>query len=463
MNLILIAAVWGIVMMLSGLFFKGTQNSIRFAIIGSLLLVGGTFADLHEYAFIHSDFNRLLVYDKFSSLFLLIISISLVFYFWLTAKEVVKVGAHGAEYFALIFFVMAGAGLVTLFNNLLILFLGIEILSIPLFILTGSDKRNLKSNEAALKYFLMGAFSTGILLLGIAFIYGATGSFQVSNFIAQGADAATVYHNIGLALILIALSFKVSAAPFHFWTPDVYDGAPTPFTSFMASIVKLAAFVGFAQLIMNGFTNNSGQWRLTLAVLITLTLIVGNVTAVYQQSVKRMLAYSSIAQAGFMLMAVFANNDMAREGLLLYAAAYCLANIGIFAVLTKMKDYTYEGFNGLAAKQPLVAFCMAVFLMSLAGIPLTAGFFAKYFLLAAVVKTGGYLWLVITAVIFAAISVYYYFRVIQSMYFREASENSGMIAETTGVFRIGLIIVAAIIILLGIFPYQLLLNVLALY
>ena len=463
MNLILIAAVWGIVMMLSGLFFKGTQNSIRFAFVGSLLLVGGAFADLYEYAFIHSDFNRLLVYDKFSNLFLLIISISLVFYFWLTAKEVVKVGAHGSEYFALIFFVMAGAGLVTLFNNLLILFLGIEILSIPLFILTGSDKRNLKSNEAALKYFLMGAFSTGILLLGIAFIYGATGSFQVTNYVAQGGDAATVYYNIGLALILIALSFKVSAAPFHFWTPDVYDGAPTPFTSFMASIVKLAAFVGFAQLIMNGFANNSGQWRLTLAVLITLTLIVGNVTAVYQQSVKRMLAYSSIAQAGFMLMAVFASNDMAREGLLLYAAAYCLANIGIFAVLTKMKDYTYEGFNGLAAKQPLIAFCLAVFLMSLAGIPLTAGFFAKYFLLAAVVKTGGYLWLVITAVFFAAISVYYYFRVIQSMYFREVSESSGMIAETTGVFRFGLIIVAAIIILLGIFPYQLLLNVLALY
>jgi NADH-quinone oxidoreductase subunit N len=463
MNLILIAAVWGIVMMLSGLFFKGTQNSIRFAFIGSLLLVGGTFADLHEYAFIHSDFNRLLVYDKFSSLFLLIISISLVFYFWLTAKEVVKVGAHGSEYFALIFFVMAGAGLVTLFNNLLILFLGIEILSIPLFILTGSDKRNLKSNEAALKYFLMGAFSTGILLLGIAFIYGATGTFQIINYVAQGGDAATVYHHIGLALILIALSFKVSAAPFHFWTPDVYDGAPTPFTSFMASIVKLAAFVGFAQLIMNGFANNSGQWRLTLAVLITLTLIVGNITAVYQQSVKRMLAYSSIAQAGFMLMAVFANNDMAREGLLLYAAAYCLANIGIFAVLTKMKDYTYEGFNGLAAKQPLVAFCLVVFLMSLAGIPLTAGFFAKYFLLAAVVKTGGYLWLVITAVVFAAISVYYYFKVIQSMYFREPSESSGMTSDASGVFKFGLIIVAILIILLGVFPYQLLLNVLALY
>ncbi|MFN9108710.1 MAG: NADH-quinone oxidoreductase subunit N, partial [Bacteroidota bacterium] len=389
--------------------------------------------------------------------------IALFFYLWLTANEVIKVGAHPSEYFALIFFVMAGAGLVTLFNNLLILFLGIEILSIPLFILTGSDKRNLKSNEAALKYFLMGAFSTGILLLGIAFIYGATGSFQVMNYVAMSGDAANMYHHIGLALILIALSFKVSAVPFHFWTPDVYDGAPTPFTSFMASIVKLAAFVGFAQLILNGFANNNGQWKLTLAVLITLTLVVGNVTAVYQQSVKRMLAYSSIAQAGFMLMAVFSSNDMAREGLLLYAVAYCLANIGIFAVLTKMKDYTYEGFNGLASLHPLVAFCLVVFLMSLAGIPLTAGFFAKYFLLASVVKSGAYLWLVITAVVFAAISVYYYFKVIQSMYFKQAAEGGGLSTPLSGSFKIGLLVSALILILLGIFPYQLLLNVLTLY
>ncbi|MFN9711288.1 MAG: NADH-quinone oxidoreductase subunit N, partial [Bacteroidota bacterium] len=363
MNLILIAAVWGIVMMLSGLFFRSKQSPVVMAILGSLALIGGSFADLYEYSFIHSNFNGLIEYDKFSHIFLLIISIALFFYLWLTAKEIIKVGAHPSEYFALIFFVMAGAGLVTLFNNLLILFLGIEILSIPLFILTGSDKRNLKSNEAALKYFLMGAFSTGILLLGIAFIYGATGSFQVTNYMALSGDSATIYHHIGLVLMLIALSFKVSAAPFHFWTPDVYDGAPTPFTSFMASIVKLAAFVGFAQLILNGFANNSGQWKMTLAVLITLTLLVGNVTAVYQQSVKRMLAYSSIAQAGFMLMAVFASNDMAREGLLLYAVAYCLANIGIFAVLTKMKEYTYDGFNGLASGNPLVAFCLTVFLM----------------------------------------------------------------------------------------------------
>jgi len=462
MNFIIIAAVWGIVMMLSGLYLRGNLAPVRLAFVGALLLIAGNLADLNGYSFTHSDFNHLLVFDKFSYLFLLVISVALLFFIWLSGKDVVKVGAHPYEYFALIFFVMSGAGLVTQFNNLLIMFLGIEILSIPLFILTGSDKRNLKSNEAALKYFLMGAFSTGILLLGIAFIYGATGSFQVANYIMEDNTMA-MYRLIGLALVLIAMSFKVSAAPFHFWTPDVYDGAPTPFTSFMSSIVKMAAFVGFAQLMMNGFANDTGQWKLVLAILIILTLIIGNITAVYQHSVKRMLAYSSIAQAGFMLMAVFAINDMARMGLLLYTAAYCLANIGIFAVLTKMKDYTYEGFNGLANKHPLIAGCLTVFLMSLAGIPLTGGFFAKYFMLSAVVKSGGFLWLVISAVIFAAVSVYYYFKVIQAMYFKKSEDTVGLDLSISFSFKLGLLIAAICIILLGIFPYQLLLNALTVY
>jgi len=462
MNLIIIAAVWGIVMMLSGLFLRGAQSPVRMAILGALILIGGAFADFHEYSLIHSDFKGLLVYDQFSSVFLLVISIALLFYFWLSGNEIIKVGAHPYEYMALIFFVMVGAGLVTLFNNLLTLFLGIEILSIPLFILTGSDKRNLKSNEAALKYFLMGAFSTGILLLGIAFVYGATGSFRITNYIIQGS-ALAVYFYIGMALILTALLFKVSAAPFHFWTPDVYDGAPTPFTSFMASIVKTVAFVGFSQLMINGFANEAAHWKSVLAILIVITLVVGNVTAVYQQSVKRMLAYSSIAQAGFMLMAVFSGNDMARLGLLLYAATYTLANIGIFAVLSKMKDYTYEGFNGLAARHPFIAFCLTVFFMSLAGIPLTGGFFAKYFLLAAVVKTGGYLWVAITAVVLAAISVYYYFKVIQAMYFKSAKESGDLLPDLSGSFRYGLLLAAILVILLGIIPYQLLLNALTIY
>jgi NADH-quinone oxidoreductase subunit N len=374
---------------------------------------------------------------------------------------VTEVGNHPYEYFALMFFVMAGIGIVTFFNNLLILFIGIEIVSIPLFILTGSDKRNLKSNEAALKYFLTGAFSTGILLMGIAFLYGASGSFQLDLLLTEARPGLSVFTPIGLTFILVALGFKVSAAPFHFWTPDAYDGAPTVFTSFMAAIVKLAAFVAFSNLFIFGFANNSSSWQLPVAIMTLATLLIGNITAVYQQSVKRMLAYSSIAQAGFMLLAVLSGNDLARQGLLLYTPAYCIATIGIFSVLARMKDYTYDGFNGLATRHPLIAFCLTIFLLSLAGIPLTAGFFAKYFMLASVVKTQDYLWLVVSSVVLATISVYYYFRVIQAMYFRKpSSEDSNEFFQypAGASFKLILFAGATILIALGIFPYQLLLN-----
>jgi NADH-quinone oxidoreductase subunit N len=421
-------------------------------LLGSVILLAGNILDLNGHMVLNSDFNGMLRFDRFSLLFLTVAIGSLIIYFLLSNKEVEAVGSHPYEYFALIFFIMCGVGLVALFNNLLILFIGIEIISIPLYILTGSDKRNLKSNEAALKYFLMGSFSTGIFLLGIAFIFGGTGSFRLESLTMAANEQLRIFIIIGIVFILIGLSFKVSAAPFHFWTPDVYDGAPTVFTSFMATIVKAAFFVGFLNLFSNAFSSNYEEWNLSVAVIIALTLLIGNITAVFQQSVKRMLAYSSIAQAGFMMFSLFAINDMAKQGMLLYAAAYCLATIGIFSVLVKMKDFTFEGFNGFAKKEPLLAFVLTVCLLSLAGIPLTAGFFAKYFVLAAAVKTGIYLWLVVFAVIMAAISVYYYFRIIQAMYFKE---GEGQDIETNGLYRGVLITVALLIILLGVFPNML--------
>ncbi len=326
-------------------------------------------------------------------------------------------------------------------------------MSIPLYILTGADKRNLKSNEASLKYFLMGAFTTGIMLMGITLIYGATGSFTLGlskTLDSEGLIPKTSFLQIaGLLLLFVSMCFKVSAAPFHFWTPDVYDGAPGVFTSFMATIVKAAGFIAFIRLFENNTVILGPTWHLLLSFVIVATLLIGNITAVFQQSVKRMLAYSSIAQAGFMLFALYAANDLAKEGILLYAAAYSLATIGIFAVLIKMKDYTFDGFNGLAKTQPVLALATSVCLLSLAGIPLTAGFFAKYYMLAAVVKAGGALWLVIVAVLFAAVSVYYYFRVIQAMYFKEGEAET--VEITTG-FKTGLLLLAALIILIGIFP-----------
>jgi len=328
------------------------------------------------------------------------------------------------------------------------LFLGIEIISIPLYILTGSDKKNLRSNEASLKYFLLGAFSTGLMLMGIALIYGAKGTFDTATINLPG-EKASLLLIAGIVLLLFSMSFKVSAAPFHFWTPDVYDGAPTVFTSFMATIVKAAVFMSFIRLFDEAFGILHYEWKLLVGIITVATLFIGNITAVFQQSVKRMLAYSSIAQAGFMMFSIYALNTDGKEGLLLYVTAYSFATIGIFAVLIKMDDHSFDGFNGFAKHQPVLAATTTIFLLSLAGIPLTAGFLSKFYMLKAVMIEGNNLWLLIFAVLMAAVSVWYYFRLIQAMYFKDGEAKS---IRVSPVFKWTLIILAALVILLGVFP-----------
>jgi NADH-quinone oxidoreductase subunit N len=450
MNAIIFSAVWGVVMMFSGILLKGRTGIKNLGIAGMVLLLILNIAErAYGFEVFHVNSHGMLHVDTFGLVFNGIAIASTLIYFLLSTRDIDHVGNNPAEYFALIFFVLCGIGIVVAFNSLLLLFLGIEIISIPLYILTGSDKRNLKSNEASLKYFLMGSFSTGVMLMGIALVYGARGSFMLDNMGVALSPAMAPVLTVGLLMLLISMSFKVSAAPFHFWTPDVYDGAPTVFTSFMATIVKAGVFVAFVRLFDGAYAYSTVQWKPVLAFIVAATLFVGNVTAVFQQSVKRMLAYSSIAQAGFMLFALFSFNDMAKEGLILYTAAYSLATIGIFAILGRLKDFTFEGYNGLARSHPVLAATNAIFLLSLAGIPLTAGFFAKYYMLASAVKAGGYLWLVIFAVLCAAISVYYYFRVIQAMYFKEGAAQEVFVTPT---FKFMLIVIAVLIILLGIFP-----------
>lgn len=453
MNALIISALLGVVMMFSGILLKQKSAIRTVAIAGIGLLLGMSILDLNGVKLFHIDTRGMIVFDHFALLFNTIIFAAVLLYFLLSASDMEKVGVNYAEYFALIFFILCGVTLVTSFKSLLILFLGIEIISIPLYILTGSDKRNLKGNEASLKYFLLGSFSTGLMLMGIALLYGARATFstEISPLVAPQNMQWIV---AGMALLLFSMAFKVSAAPFHFWTPDVYDGAPAVFTSFMATIVKVVVFFGFIRLFDDMFEAQQSQWRLWVALITAITLFVGNITAVFQQSVKRMLAYSSIAQAGFMLFALYAMNVDGKEGLFLYTAAYSVATIGIFAVLTRMSDYTFDGFNGLAKSQPLVAGVLTVFFFSLAGIPLTAGFMAKFYMLKAALGTAGSLWLVIFAVIMAAVSVYYYFRVIQAMYFREPGETPH--PEFPGFFKGVLGLLALLIILLGIYPELLL-------
>ena len=455
MNAIIFSAFWGVLMMFTGAFVKSKTAPKYIALTGIVLLFIVNALELYNGTPIF-NFNSMdmLRVNSFNLGFLAVIFACTLLFFLLSGRDFENVGEHVSEYFALIFFVLCGVALSSTFNTLLILFLGIEILSIPLYILTGSDKRNLKSNEAALKYFLMGAFSTGILLMGIAFIYGgnSNASFYINN-IMLGKGDMNVMLSVGVVMLIIALSFKVSAAPFHFWAPDVYDGAPTVVTSFMATIVKAAGFFAFIRLFENAFGKVQPQWESLIVFITIATLLFGNLTAIFQQSVKRMLAYSSIAQAGFMMLAVLALNDKAKEGIVLYTAAYSLATIGLFAILIKMKDYTIDGFNGLYKNSPVLAIAATVFLLSLTGIPLTAGFQAKFYLLLAMVATGHNLWVVIVAVLFAAMSAFYYFRVIQAIYFKEPNQvEEGSTSGVTPAFKGLLVLTIILIIAIGVYP-----------
>ncbi len=454
MNAIILSAFFGIVMMFASFLI---QNKKTFRHIASVLMLGlliANIADSYGYTLFSFPTYGMVEFGRYGLLFnSLAIGCTLI-YILISGKEFEK-SNYTAEFFVLIFFITCGISLLTSFNNLLMLFLGIEILSIPLYILSGSDKRNMRSNEAALKYLLMGSFSTGIMLMGIALCYGGTGTFALE--VAKPAAShftkgvASFLEIFGLILLVSAMAFKVSAAPFHFWAPDVYDGAPSVVTSYMATIVKAATFIAFLKLcaVRMISTGEFVNWKLIFSVLVVATLVIGNITAIFQQSVKRMLAYSSVAQAGFMLFALISLNDVAEEGLLLYSVAYSLATIGLFATLIKMKDYSLSGYNGLSKTQPVLAATNAIFLFSLAGIPLTAGFFAKYYMLASVLKTGTYTWIVIVGVIFATVSVFYYFRVIQAMYFKEGTSETTEVSKS---FNVGIIVIAALVVLLGIFP-----------
>jgi NADH-quinone oxidoreductase subunit N len=462
MKPLIATAVFAILMMFAALYAKEKRSLSNFAAILMLGLVGLNVWELVDYANLmqasEADpllFNKMLRVDNYALWFNVLMTSASLVYVVLFRTSIEAVGRHVGEYYALHFFILCGIFLVSSYNNLLILFLGIEIMSIPQYVLAGADKRNMKSSEASLKYFLMGAFSTGFLLMGIVLLYGAMGTFEMGNFNFYKTGSLSIMGVLGVLFMLVAVGFKVSAAPMHFWTPDVYDGAPTPFTAFMASIVKVSIFLGMMRLFMEGFSSMDVYWRvMVIGVLTVLTLIIGNITAVYQQSVKRMLAYSSIAQAGFMLFVVIGGDVLAMKGMVLYAVAYTLATLGIFSVLVKLKDYTYDGFNGLAKKNPFMAFVAAISLMSLAGIPLTAGFFAKWYVLASAIKLDGAFWLVVFALVMAAVSVYYYFKVIIAMYFKTGDPE--FVSEVTVVEKVFMAIVVTGIVLWGIMPEMLL-------
>jgi NADH-quinone oxidoreductase subunit N len=367
-------------------------------------------------------------------------------FFWFILANDYFEQDHVTDHFALVLFALVGAIMLTGFSNMTTLFLGIEILSIPMYVLAASRKRDLASNEAGFKYLIMGSFASGFLLFGIALIYGATGSFDlmaIRSFISHAQGDLPAFFYAGVLMVLVAMLFKVSAAPFHFWAPDVYEGSPTVITALMSTIVKTAAFAAFMRLFLVVFGGVNESWSMVLAVVIALSLVVSNITAATQQSVKRMLAYSSISHAAFMLMAILANQrGMASvSAILYYSLAYSVGSIAAFTVLynvSKAKDNAnIEAFNGLGKRHPFMAACMVVAMLSLAGIPITAGFFAKYFIFSVMIGTT-FKWLIILAILTSAVGVYYYFKVIIAMYFKEEDGEQEVTMETSHVLLLAL-------------------------
>jgi len=357
------------------------------------------------------------------------------------------------DYFALILFSLCGAFCLFSFESLIMMFLGIEILSIPMYALAGARKDRLASNEAALKYFLMGAFATGILLFGIALVYGATASFnitEISDAIQSKGAMIPAFFYVGVILILVGLSFKVGAAPFHYWSPDVYEGSPNLVTVFMSAVVKIAAFGAFFRLFAGSFSGIIGQWGPTLSVIALLTMTLGNVTAVMQSNFKRLMAYSSIAHAGYLLLGILSSERGVGGVMLVYLLSYAVATISAFGVYMALsKDNEGAGiqiFRGLSRRDGWSAAAMAVAMLSLAGIPPTAGFFGKYFLFAEAFPE--YPLLVLAAVLNSAVSVYYYFRVIIEMYFAPVAEDTA-VAKTDFGRNYRIVIIAGLILLLG--------------
>lgn len=464
MNAIIALSLFGISSLFLG-FLNNRKILLPATLIFILIALGLNFADWnHEYLW----FNGMLKTDNLSINFSTVILTAALFVVAISRHfGDDEEHTHPAEYYAIMLFSVVGAIMMVTYENLIMLFVGLEILSVSMYVLTGSDKRNLRSNEAALKYFLMGSFATGILLFGVALVYGATGSFDINGIGVAVTQAkgqmGGQYGPILLAgtiLIMVGLLFKISAAPFHFWTPDVYDGAPTLFTAFMSTVVKTAGVAATYRLLSTSFPAMYGLWGNPLVYITGLTLIIGNITAVYQQSFKRMLAYSSISHAGYLLITVLAKRPETNSSILFYSLAYSIATISAFAVLivvseAKAKagkpDESFDALNGLAKNNPFLAFVLAVSMLSLAGIPLTAGFFGKFFIFTDAFANPSVLFkgLLVIAILMSAVGIYYYFKPIIAAYMRNGDTEK---LEISPIYKYTLILTTVLTIILGIAP-----------
>jgi NADH-quinone oxidoreductase subunit N len=434
-NLYLIApeivlTVFGFIVLLLGVFSgKGEKKGY----LGVLSLIGIVIAFFFATLCTGSaqtGFEGMFVSDGFTLFFRVLFLIVAFLTVLISIGYANREGIEPGEYFALILFATLGMMLMAAGSHLITIFLGLETMSISIYILAGILREDRRSVEAALKYFLLGAFATGFLLYGIALIYGGTGSLylkEVASYIASQNLLRNPMLLMSLVFLTVGFGFKIASVPFHMWTPDVYEGAPTSITAFMATGVKAAGFAALVRVFFSALPSFRPDWTAIMWVIALATMTVGNVVAISQTNIKRLLAYSSIAHAGYILVAFVAGNDLGITAILFYLMAYAFMNLGAFTCVILLgkkgeENTLINDYAGIGFKYPLIAASMTIFLLSMAGIPPLGGFMAKFYVFSAAVKSKFY-WLAILGVLNSAISVYYYLRVTVLMYFRESERE----------------------------------------
>ncbi len=426
----IILSIFGMIVLLAGVF--GEDKKSQYSYNGYISIIGVIFAFLSLFLikdYNLSAFNHMVVLDKYALFFKGLVLILTGLTVFSSMNYTVKKGREFGEYYALVLFAAVGMMLMAASTNLIMVFIALETMSISIYCLAAFNK-DAKGVEGAIKYFVLGGFSAAFLLLGMAFVYGATGTFDLKE-IGKYIGIYKEYFNspmmlIGIALVFTGFLFKVSTVPFHMWTPDAYEGAPSPITGFMATGVKAAAFSAFIRVLLQSFNNYASEYSTLIAFFAVVTMFGGNLIALAQTNVKRMLAYSSIAHAGYLLVGIVAGTKLSSSAMLFYLLGYGFMNIGAFSVLAALSskeksNSTLEDIRGVGLKYPFLGVAMSVFMFSMAGVPPTVGFLGKFYLFLAAINAKLY-GLTILAVINSAISAYYYLRVLVYMYFKGEGE-----------------------------------------
>jgi NADH-quinone oxidoreductase subunit N len=440
----ILLTVWACVLLLVDIFIPKDRKGITasLAALGLALALGFT---LSQIGVEDTGFFGMVVLDGFSTFVNALLLVSGLLGVALAYGYVKRMGIERGEYYTLLLFSVTGMMLMAQAADLIIVFLALELLSIPLYVLAAFSRTRVQSEEAGMKYFLLGAFATGFVVYGTALVFGASGSTNLFAIVQSASNGTpTLLLTIGAALILVGFGFKVAAVPFHMWTPDVYQGAPTAVTAFMSSGAKIAGFAALLRVFATAFPSIAVDMTDVLWALAALTMIVGNVIAISQTDIKRLLAYSSIAHAGYILMAFvpYGNpevRDVSIAAGLFYLAAYAITNFGAWGVVIALehkegRGLAIEEYAGLGRKHPALAAAMTVFLLSLVGFPPTLGLVGKFYLFRAVID-GGFIWLAIIGVLTSLVSAYYYLRVVVTMYMKDgepAVERETWLGLTTG-------------------------------